>query len=36
MPAAVSPHIKFPAINTKINTAAVTKDDRLLLFATLA
>jgi len=36
MPAAVSPQVKFPAINTKINTATVTKDDRLLLFAILA
>ena len=36
MPATVSPQVKFPTINTKINTATVTEDDRLLLFAILA
>jgi hypothetical protein len=36
MPAAVSPQIKFPAINAKINTATVTEDDCLFLFAILA
>lgn len=35
MTATVSPQIKFPAINAKINTAAVTKDDRLFIFAIL-
>jgi len=36
MPAAVSPQIKFTAINAKINTATVTEDDGLFLFAILA
>jgi hypothetical protein len=36
MPAAVTPQVKFPAINAKINTATVTEDDCLLLFAALA
>jgi hypothetical protein len=36
MPTAISPKIKFAAIPAKINTAPVTKDNGLFLFAYLA
>jgi hypothetical protein len=36
MPAAVTPQVKFPAIFTKADFAAITKDNGLLFFTHLA